>query len=101
MHLMSPIENVDSFLGRDDGIAIEVSRTLFELREVFNCFQSSLRSKQPLNVDSAQARRLDAAPILLWSNVPHQMRGAVCMAVYEIGRASCRERAEVAVVGWS
>ena len=34
-------------------IAIEVRCPLLELREVLDCFQRSLRAKQPLNVNAA------------------------------------------------
>src|SRR6266446_5178932 len=53
MNLAAAFQDVHPFLSRDDRIAIEIRCPLLELREVLDCFQRSLRAKQPLNVNPA------------------------------------------------
>src|SRR6266436_8194608 len=53
MNLAAAFQYVHPFLSRDDRIAIEIRCPLFELREVLDCFQRSLRAKQPLNVNAS------------------------------------------------
>src|ERR1700693_2892012 len=41
MNLAAPFEGVYTFLCRNDRISIEIGCTLFELRKILNCLQSS------------------------------------------------------------
>src|SRR5207249_4358159 len=93
VNLAGALQNVDAFLCGGDRISIEVRSTLFELGEVFDALQGALRAEQSLNVHSAQTRRFDAMPKLLGTNVAHQVRGRVGMAIrmtVEAGYTSAR-----------
>lgn len=50
--LAASFENINALLGGDDVVTVEVSRPLFELREVFNCLKCPLRSEQALDIDT-------------------------------------------------
>src|SRR5688572_24384374 len=81
MNLVAAFQRVNPLLGGNDRVAIEVSRALFELREILHRFQRPLRAKQPLDIDSAQRRGLDPAPVFLRTNVAYQMGRAIGMPV--------------------
>ena len=76
MDLASALEDVDALLGRGDGIPVEVSGALLEFGEVLDALERSLRAEQALDVDPAQARRLDPVAELLRPDVPDQVRAA-------------------------
>jgi len=42
MHLACALEYIDSFLGRDDRIAVEIGGALLEFSEVLDGFERSL-----------------------------------------------------------
>src|SRR6266481_8682825 len=65
MNLAAAFQHVHTFLSRDDRIAIEICCPLLELRKILDCFQRSLRTKQPLNVNAAQYRGFDPMAKLL------------------------------------
>src|SRR6267378_2012214 len=81
MNLATAFQYVHPFLSRDDRIAIEIRCPLLELREVLDCFQRSLRAKQPLNVNAAQRRCFDPMAKLLRPNVADEMECPVCSTV--------------------
>ena len=80
---------------RGQRVAVEVGGTLLELREVLDGLEGALRAEEPLNVDAAKARRIDAAAVLLRADVPGQVRRrgrvSVHMAV-EAGHAQARHQ---------
>jgi hypothetical protein len=53
MHLTGALQNIDSFLGCDHRVAIEIGRPLFKLSEILNALQRPLRAEQALNIHTA------------------------------------------------
>src|SRR6266496_3964642 len=93
MDLAPPLEDIDPLLGGGDGIAVEIGGALLELREVLDALEGSLRSKEALDVDPAEAGGLDAMPELLRADVAHEVGGAVRVPVgvaVEAGDAAAR-----------
>src|SRR5262249_31985774 len=81
MNLAAALEDIDALLGRDHRVAVEVGGALLELGEVLDRPQRALRAEEPLDIDSAQGCRLDAATVRLWADVADQMGRAIRMAV--------------------
>ena len=82
-------------------VAVEVRGALLELGEVLDGLQRALRAEQPLDVDAAQRRRVDAMPVLVGTDVADGVRGRVRVAVgvaVEAGDA-LRRRQGAPVVG--
>ena len=91
--LAAALEDVDALLGGNHRIPVEIGRPLLELREVLHGLQGTLGPEQPLDVDPAKRRRLDAMAELLRADVAHQMGSPVRVAVLvavEAGHAEAR-----------
>jgi hypothetical protein len=63
------------------GIAVEVGRALLELGEVLDRLERALRAEQPLDVDTAQRRRVDAVAAARRADVADRVRRGVGVAV--------------------
>jgi hypothetical protein len=50
VHLAPALQNVHAFLLGNDRVAVEISGTLFELREVLHRLQRPLRTEEGLNI---------------------------------------------------
>ena len=61
---------------------MEIGGPLFELREILHALEPPLGAEQSLNVDAPQCGRVETMPVLLGTNVPHQMSGAVGVSVH-------------------
>src|SRR5262245_53160731 len=79
--LTAALENIDALLRSEDGIAVEVGRPLFELREVLNASEGPLRPEQPLLMHTAQRRRVDAVAELLRPDVADEVGRCVRVPV--------------------
>ncbi len=66
---LNAIKNVHAFLDRVNLITIEVRRALFELREVLDRAQASLRAVDLLILQAAQADGIDPEPAFLRTNI--------------------------------
>src|SRR5688572_9142976 len=82
MDLRTALQNAHTFFGREHRIAVEIGRTLFKLRKVFNVLQCALRSKKPLNKDTTQRRSLNPSTVLLRSNIADEVKRRRCMTIH-------------------
>ncbi len=81
VNLTATLQHVDAFLGSNHWITVEIGSTLLELGEILDRLQRPLRPEQPLDIDAAQGRRVDAMAELLRTDVTHQMRCRIGMSV--------------------
>ena len=81
MHLAPPFENVGPFFCPDHMIAVEVGPPLLKLREILHALERPLRAEEPLDVEAAQRRGINAMTELLRADVSGQMGTGVRMAV--------------------
>ena len=81
VHLAAALQHIHALFRGDDRIAIEIGRALLELGEVLDRFQGPLRAEQPLDVHAPQAWGCRGGGETPAAGYPHQMRGAVGMAV--------------------
>src|SRR5260370_31843634 len=82
MNLAAAVQDIDSFLGGDHRVSVEVGRPLLKFCKIFNSFQGPLRTKQPLDVDSAQARRADPVAYFLGPYISRLVSSRAGVAVY-------------------
>ncbi len=81
MDLAGPVQRVDALGRRRQDVAVEVGGPLLELGEVLDALEGALRAEQPLDVDAAQAGRVDAAAVALRADVADQVRRGRRVAV--------------------
>ena len=81
MNLTAPFQNVDPFLGSENGVAVKVRTPLLEFREIFDGLQGPLRSEEPLNVDPAQCGCVESVTNFLRPNVSGQMCTGIGVSV--------------------
>src|SRR5262245_32027686 len=81
MHLAAALQDIHALLLRLNRVSVKIRRALFELGEILDRFQGSLRAKQTLDVDATETGSIDAVAILIRSDVAHGVRGRVRMPI--------------------
>src|ERR1035437_1608410 len=81
VYLASALQHIHALLRCNHRIAVEVGRSLLELREVLYRLQRPLRAEEPLNIHTTQRRCLDAMAELLRPNIAYQVERTVCSAI--------------------
>src|SRR5262249_17413252 len=79
--LAAAVEDLAALVGGGHRAAAEVGGPLLELGEVLDRLQRSLRAEQPLDVDAAQRRGVNAVTEGLRADVPDQMRRGIGVPV--------------------
>ncbi len=83
-HVVDLAATVQNTCALFDGVfrlAVEIGGALLELGEVLDRFQRPLRSEQPLDVDTAQRRRVDAVAMLIRADIADGVCRGVGVAV--------------------
>ena len=71
VNLTSTFENIYSFLGGDDGVAVKICRSLLKLGKVLDAFKRSLRTEQPLDVYASKRRGIYPMTELLRADITY------------------------------
>jgi hypothetical protein len=86
--LAATLKGVHALLAGDDNIAVEIDGALLEFGEILDRLQGALRSKDPLDVQTAQRHPLNAVAELLRTGVGGEVSRAVFWAVRMAIKAS-------------
>src|SRR6202521_2677438 len=73
--LADPIEGIQTLLGGDHVVTVEIRSCLFELGEILDGLERALRAEQPLDLHAAQRRSYDAMARFLRTGIRSKVRG--------------------------
>ena len=81
MDLAAAFEWIDSLRGGGNLVAIEVGGALFEFGKVFDGLEGPLGAEEALNIYTAEAGSIDAAAVVLRTNVAYEVSGGGSVAI--------------------